>query len=67
MKRIKSFKLFENSEYDYPDKFIEEILFDITDNDDVPLRIETTTNRCLILIGDEDNPIARYTTTPLYR
>ena len=53
MKRIKSFKLFENSEYDYPDKFIEEILFDITDNDDVPLRIETTTNRCLILIGDQ--------------
>jgi hypothetical protein len=66
VKRIKSFKLFENSEYDYPDKFIEEILFDITDNDDVPLRIETTTNRCLILIGDEDNPIAKDIPLHLY-
>jgi hypothetical protein len=57
MKIIKSFKLFENSEYDYPDKFIEEILFDITDSDDIPLGIETTGNRCLILIGDEENQI----------
>ena len=66
MKIIKSFKLFENSEYDYPDKFIEEILFDITDSDDIPLRIETTNNRCLILIGDEDNPIAKDIPLHLY-
>ncbi len=66
MKWIKSYKLFENSEYDYPDKFIEEILFDITDNGDIPLRIETTNNRCLILIGDEDNPIAKDIPLHLY-
>ena len=66
MKIIKSFKLFENSEYDYPDKFIEEILFDITDSDDIPLRIETTNNRSLILIGDEDNPIAKDIPLHLY-
>ena len=28
MKWIKSYKLFENSEFDYTNKFIEEILFD---------------------------------------
>lgn len=66
MKRIKTFKTFENSEYDYPDKFIEEILLDITDSDDIPLRIETTNNRCLILIGDEDNPIAKDIPLHLY-
>jgi hypothetical protein len=64
MKRIKPFKLFEN--YDYPDKFIEEILFDITDSDDIPLTIETTNDRCLILLGDEDNPIAKDIPLHLY-
>jgi hypothetical protein len=66
MKVIKSFRLFENSEYDYPDKFIEEILFDITDSGDIPLRIETTGRLILILIGDEDNPIAKDIPLHLY-
>jgi hypothetical protein len=66
MKRIKSFRLFENSEYDYPDKFIEEILFDITDSGDIPLSIETTNDKCLILIGSEDNPRAKDIPLHLY-
>ena len=74
MKWIKSYKLFENSEFE-TEKFIEEILFDITDND-IPIDIscfEDKKNnkligidRCLILIGDEDNPIAKDIPLHLY-
>ena len=72
MKWIKSYKLFENSEFE-TEKFIEEILFDITDND-IPIDIScfedkksgVWIDRCLILIGDEDNPIAKDIPLHLY-
>jgi len=77
MKWIKSYKLFEESKFDSIEKFIEEILFDISDND-IPVDIGcyednksgyvggVWINRCLILIGEEDNPRAKDIPLHLY-
>ena len=88
MKWIKSYKLFEDSKFDSIEKFIEEILFDISDND-IPVDVGCyednksviphislppgyvgahvhRINRCLILIGEEDNPRAKDIPLHLY-
>jgi hypothetical protein len=64
MKHIKTYKIFESK--NPTEEFIEQIFYDITDSGDIPVGIQINDNRCLILIGDEDNPIAKDIPLHLY-
>jgi|688.fasta_scaffold1391922_1 hypothetical protein len=64
MKYIKTYKIFESK--NPTEEFIEQIFYDITDSGDIPVGIQINDNRCLILIGDEDNPIAKDIPLHLY-